>query len=488
MIVLSYQPHSYRDFRRIVKYAIDNGADLFEVRGEKIKEKELIKIFTSKTLPLIFTYRIHQFSYSKIKDASKKYRLALEHNVDYIDVDINLGKNFINKLKKEQNQTRLILSYHNYEKTPKLKQLIQIFDYLRKISADYYKIVTHANSFTDNYQILKLIEIANRKSIEIIAHCMGEAGKSGRFLAYKNGSKLFYASFSSNIETAPGQIPLEILNKVFKINNFYPSTRIYGIVGNPLKQSKSWLFHNFGFNQTKSNAIYLNFQINDFEEFIYLFKNYVRGLSITIPFKEDILELPNISSKIIKEIGSANTAIFKDSKPVLFNTDYLGFKEIVRKEKKLQNSKILVIGAGGSARTIIYTLKKFGNEIFVINRHPERAESIAKDFSVNFVKNKNKIPNDIDVIINTTPGNNLFLLNVVKKVFSEKKIKLVVDLDLNIKESKLLAMCRSKKIKVIDGFEFFVHQAIHQFKIFTGKNLSLRKAKKFLLDNYDKHF
>lgn len=80
-------------------------------------------------------------------------------------------------------------------------------------------------------------------------------------------------------------------------------------------------------------------------------------MSITIPFKEDILELPNISSKIIKEIGSANTAIFKDSKPVLFNTDYLGFKEIVRKEKKLQNSKILVIGAGGSARTIIYTLK-----------------------------------------------------------------------------------------------------------------------------------
>lgn len=488
MIVLSYQPETYREFKKVIEYGLEYGADLLEIRGEKIKDKELIKILSNKDLPKIFTYRINQFSYSKIKDASKKYKIALERNVEYIDVDINLGKNFINKLKKEINKTKLILSYHNYEKTPKLKYLIQILDYSRKISADYYKIVTYANSFIDNYSILKLLEIANRKSINLISHCMGENGKSGRFLAYKNGSKFFYSSYKSNYETASGQIPLEYLSQIFRVKNLYPSTRVYGIVGNPLKQSKSWLFHNFGFQATSSNAIYLNFPINDVEEFVYYFKNYIRGISITIPFKEEILQIPNISSKIIKEIGSANTAIFKDSKPVLFNTDYLGFKEIVRNEKLLQNSKILVIGAGGSARTVIYTLKKFNNEIFVINRNPERAENLSNEMEINFVKNKSKIPEKIDVIINTTPGNNLFMLNLVKSIMSERKIKLIVDLDLNFKESKLLAMCRSKKIKSINGFEFFIHQAIHQFKIFTGKNLSIRKVRKFLLENYDKQF
>ncbi len=277
-----------------------------------------------------------------------------------------MEKTSINKTeKKKLIKLNYILSYHNYEKTPKLKYLIQILDYSRKISADYYKIVTYANSFIDNYSILKLLEIANRKSINLISHCMGENGKSGRFLAYKNGSKFFYSSYKSNYETASGQIPLEYLSQIFRVKNLYPSTRVYGIVGNPLKQSKSWLFHNFGFQATSSNAIYLNFPINDVEEFVYYFKNYIRGISITIPFKEEILQIPNISSKIIKEIGSANTAIFKDSKPVLFNTDYLGFKEIVRNEKLLQNSKILVIGAGGSARTVIYTLKKFERTKFL---------------------------------------------------------------------------------------------------------------------------
>jgi len=488
MIVLSYQPVSYREFKKVIKCGLEFGADILEVRGEKINHKELIKILNDKTLPKIFTYRLNQFSYSKIKDVSKKYRIALESGIEYIDVDINLGKSFINKLKKEINKTKLILSYHNYEKTPKLKYLIQILDYSRKISSDYYKIVTYANSFNDNYSILKLLEIASKKSIPLIAHCMGEYGKSGRILAYKNGSLFFYSSMKSNSETASGQIPLEYLTTIFKIKNLYPSTRVYGIVGNPLKQSKSWLFHNFGFNQTGTNAIYLNFPVNDLETFLDYFKSYIRGISITIPFKEEILKLPNVSSKIIKEIGSANTAIIKDSKPVLFNTDYLGFKEIVKGEKLLQNSKVLIIGAGGSARTVIYTLKKFDNEIFIINRNFERAKNLADEMNVQVIKDKNKLPSQMDVIINTTPGNNLFMLNLVKKIFAEKKIKLVVDLDLNFKESKLVSMCRQKKIKLINGFEFFIHQAIHQFKIFTGKSLSIRKARKFLLENYDKQF
>ncbi len=94
MIVLSYQPETYREFKKVIEYGLEYGADLLEIRGEKIKDKELIKILSNKDLPKIFTYRINQFSYSKIKDASKKYKIALERNVEYIDVDINLGKNF----------------------------------------------------------------------------------------------------------------------------------------------------------------------------------------------------------------------------------------------------------------------------------------------------------------------------------------------------------------------------------------------------------
>lgn len=488
MIILSIQPEKFNHYKKALAYAQEHGADAIEVRGEKLKENELIKIFKSRDIPLIFTYRINLFSYSKQKDASKKYRLAIEKEVDYIDVDINLSKTFINKIKKSLNRTKLILSYHNYEKTPKLQHLLNILNYSLKISADYYKIVTYANSVIDNYNIFKLIEYAERKSIPLIAHCMGEYGKSGRLIARKLGSKFFYTSMNTHNETASGQITLEKAVNIFNVKQLYLSTRVYGIIGNPLKQSKSWLFHNYGFNETCSNAIYLNFQITDLEEFISHFKNYLRGLSVTILFKEQILLLPNISSKIVKEIRSANTTIFKEPKLLLFNTDYLGLRNIIKKEKCLKNSKILIIGAGGSARPIIYALKKFNNKIFIINRTNERSKQLAEEFEINYINCKSKIENDFDVIINTTPGNNIFMINLMKNLLSSKQIKLVIDLDLNIKESKLLALCRSKKIRTINGFDFFLLQAIHQFKIFTGKNLSIRKVKKFVLDHYDQSF
>lgn len=488
MIILSYQPSSFREFKKVVDFAHKNGAGIIEIRGEKISEKELKKTFQLNSLPLLFTYRITHFSYSKIRDAIKKYNLALEYNVSYIDIDLNLGKSVINKIKRQNKSSKVILSYHNYEKTPKLQYLIKILEYARKISADYYKIVTYANTFEDNYYILKLLEYANRKRIPLIAHCLGELGKSGRFLTYKYGSKFFYSSLDNSSQTASGQIAIKILNEIFRINKLKLSTKIFGVVGTPLKQSRGWLFHNYAFTKTKSNAVYLNFLTSDIEEFIYLFKNYIDGISITIPFKEDILKIPNISSTRIKSIGSANTAIFKDSKPVLFNTDYLAINELVKKYKHFSNSRILVLGAGGTARTIVWTLKKYNNEIFIVNRTIEKAKLLSEEMNVNFVSpNKKSIPK-FDVVINTTPNNNSFLLNTVKRVFRKSKPKLVLDLELNFPQSQLRKMCKSRKIKYIDGFEFFVIQASHQFKIFTGKSINSNTIKKFVIQNYNMTF
>lgn len=484
MIVLSHQPKSYKEFKKVLTYAFENSADIIEVRGERLNEKELIKILKDKSINKIFTFRVNQFSPIKLKECSKKYLLALEHEVEYIDVDGSLGKNFINKLKKNNKFTKFIISYHNFEKTPKLKNLIQILEYLLNFSADIYKISTYANLFVDNHLILKLIEYAKKRKVLLIAHCMGELGKAGRFLAYQRGSLFFYTSYNDKI-TAPGQIQLHIANKLFNVQNLKPSTKVFGIIGNPLKQSKSWLFHNFAYRVTKTNAIYLNFLIDDVWEFFTLFKQYLNGLSVTIPFKEKILHLPNLSSQIIKKIGSANTILLKDGKPILFNTDFLGFKEFIRKNKKLQYSKVLVIGAGGSARSIIFALKKFNNDIYITNRTINRARKLSDEMGINFINAKDVNSHKFDTVINTTPGNNPFMLKLVNKIFGSQKIKLVVDLDLQITNSKLLNLCKIKKIKTINGLEFFVNQAIHQFKIFTGKRIPIRKVKKFLLENYE---
>ncbi len=71
MIVLSYQPKTYREFRKALKYGLEHKADLIEVRGEKLNEKELNKILSDKSLPKIFTYRIINSLTQKLKTHRK---------------------------------------------------------------------------------------------------------------------------------------------------------------------------------------------------------------------------------------------------------------------------------------------------------------------------------------------------------------------------------------------------------------------------------
>jgi len=146
--------------------------------------------------------------------------------------------------------------------------------------------------------------------------------------------------------------------------------RIYGLIGNPIKHSLSPLMHNAALAHLKIKAKYKLFPLGDKELKTFLSslnKKNIRGLNITIPYKEQVIQLVDgYLSSAVSAIGAANTlTIDRKNKPRLFNTDHLGFTRHI-KELNLSPKKAAIIGAGGAARAICFALGKQKAEVVSI--------------------------------------------------------------------------------------------------------------------------
>lgn len=146
---------------------------------------------------------------------------AVALGADYVDLELGTAPALMAGLKKKieacQRRTKLILSYHNFERTPSLKALRKKLVDGYAAGADMVKIVSQAEEMTDNLKVLGLIPFAQRKQKEIIAFCLGEKGKMSRVMAPLLGSYWTYASLKNGEESAPGQMTVKELKQIFRI-------------------------------------------------------------------------------------------------------------------------------------------------------------------------------------------------------------------------------------------------------------------------------
>ncbi len=247
-------------------------------------------------------------------------------------------------------------------------------------------------------------------------------------------------------------------------------TVLYGVIGNPVKHSLSPVFQNLAFRRAGLNAVYLPFElpIEDFEsamEGLLKVGNF-KGCNITVPFKERILKFGDFLSEEVKEIGSANTLKKTESGKIeLYNTDWVGFLRHLKELVDPKGKKVLVLGAGGTAKAVVYALKKEGAEVFIWNRTSERAKSLADRFSVKSVENIE--PQRFDVIVNTT---SVGLKEEDPPLFDYSLISPnQVVYDVIYRETPLVREARKKGAKAANGLKMLLYQGIESFKIWTGK-------------------
>ena len=251
------------------------------------------------------------------------------------------------------------------------------------------------------------------------------------------------------------------------------------VIGQPIEHSISPKIHNFWIKENRIEVgEYKKISLNkeDVKSFLEkcMSENY-KGLNVTVPHKELVFELCDQTSPIAEKLQSINTITFSGNKIIGDNTDPIGFKNSIssnNQAKYIENKKALVIGAGGSARSIIYQLQLMGANVVNANRTESKSEKIKKSLNINFdICSLQDIPvilEEIDFVVNTTSlgingtNNNLVDFDLLKEN------SYVYDLIYNPKRTPFLMNAEQKGHQVQNGLQMLILQAAASFKIWHG--------------------
>jgi|SRR5690606_1536558 len=283
-------------------------------------------------------------------------------------------------------------------------------------------------------------------------------------------------------------------------NTFHLNTKLLGLIGHPIKQTYSPFIHNVAVQMKKMDYIYLPFDVpaanlrNALKGMVAL---NIKGFNVTIPHKENIIQYLNNVSEEASIIGSVNTVVNELGKLNGYNTDVDGIlATLMPYKKEISGKEICVVGAGGAARAVIYSLIRHfkPKKIYIINRTEQRAEALKNYFAAKMkftsIKTRELFPPDLvkifsgsKLIVNATsvgmfPEND-DVITTLEDSFT--KDQLVFDLVYNPPETRLLQLAASKGAIVLDGLKMLVHQAAKSFELWTGEKVPVDELHRSLM-------
>lgn len=368
---------------------------------------------------------------------------------------------------KLHSRAAIVLSHHDFRATRKLEET---FERMREIRADYFKLVTTATSLHDSVLMMKFLQ-ERSYTHSVVGVCMGEQGIISRVLGLRAGSVFTFAAANPGEETAPGQISLRTLRDTYRIDSLDAATRVYGVAGDPVAHSLSPVMMNTAFRRENVNAVYLKLHAKKLEDLVACMRDIpLSGVSVTMPYKEEIVQHLDNTDALTQKTGACNTVIRgADGKLYGFNTDVAGILRPLEKRIPVKGASVLVIGAGGAARAAVFSLKERGADVFIINRTPANAQKLAKQARAKYLKRADLKKHHFDVIINATP---LGMKGAPKQSpLGEKEInaRYVFDMVYTSVETPFIKAGRAAGAEGIPGVEMFVQQGARQFEIWTGK-------------------
>jgi 3-dehydroquinate dehydratase/shikimate dehydrogenase len=481
--------------KRDVAKAAEAGADLVELRLDRVADRGIAQASVEQSfLPCIITCRPKWEGGESGRSDTDRIDLlefCAVANTRYVDLELETCRR----------TTRIyswalgtILSSHDFKGRPdRLYNIVKEMN--ENPSGNVNKIVWAARSIRDNLEAFELIKSRQKPTIAL---CMGEAGLISRVLAKKFGGHLTYAALETGRGTAPGQISISDMKKLYRWDAISPSTKVYGVVGSPIMHSMSPAIHNAGFDAVGYDGIYLPMLVEpgweSFKAFMETFVPFegldLSGLSVTIPHKENALRYLKEKGAEVEElaeaIGAVNTIMIDRGRgePKLrgFNTDYAAILDSITSKmgisrEELENYRVAVIGAGGTGRTAVAALAHYGATVVVYNRTKERADALAKEFDgrsgkVVSARLEKLCDSCCHIFINTTSVG--MWPKVQESPIGDRPPKfesetLVFDTIYNPMKTKLLEQAEEAGAKTIGGVEMFVRQAAGQFEAWTGK-------------------
>lgn len=232
--------------------------------------------------------------------------------------------------------------------------------------------------------------------------------------------------------------------------------------------SRNYFTEKFKSENLDSQYSYQNFDISSISEFKNILKDNPEliGLNVTIPYKEEVIALIDELSETSKKIGAINTIkITQNGKLIGHNTDYIGFKNSLQPLLQSQHQKALILGTGGAAKAIIYTLNELGIQHQLVSR--EKTKN-----TITYEELNEEIFNEYYIVINCTPlgtyPNIEKAPNIPYQYFSGNH--LAYDLIYNPEKTTFLSKAETMGATIKNGHEMLKIQAEEAWKIWTIEN------------------
>ena len=200
----------------------------------------------------------------------------------------------------------LIVSHHDFHAT---KDLDGILARIAPFQPEFIKIVPTAQNLSDNITLMRFLErVEDSHNSSVVGICMGDSGIISRVLGLRAGSAFTFAAATAGEETAPGQIAARTLLETYRVDQVDAATKVYGVAGNPIRNSLSPLMMNTAFRRETVNAVYLALQTSKADDLFKLVRDIpIQGVSITMPLKQDIIPLLERTDPLSAQASARST-------------------------------------------------------------------------------------------------------------------------------------------------------------------------------------
>jgi 3-dehydroquinate dehydratase/shikimate dehydrogenase len=369
-----------------------------------------------------------------------------------------------------------MLSLHDFSGTPLLgtstKLAARVADEIHAL-----KIAAMANSIDDSLRLLRFARDAAR----IVSVPMGDIGLPARILALRENSALAYAPIAES--TAPGQVSFSDFLNLYRAHKITRRTHVFGVIGDPIAHSLSPLLHNSGYIARKLDAVYLPFLVRNLRDFLKALPEFgLRGFSVTLPHKQTILDHLAECDPLAQRIGAVNTVTVRpDGTLYGCNTDYVGVLSALERKLRIRRSRVLIFGAGGSARAAAFALAQAGASVFICARREKFSKELASAVGGENIRRRALRTQSFDAILNATPIGMYPHQNISPLASSELHCRIVMDLIYRPERTRLLKIAAHKGISTVSGVDMFLAQGIAQWELWTHKPAPERAMRRAVL-------
>jgi len=450
---------------RKARMAAEPDADVVELRLDSMERPDPRGALADRRKPAVVTCR--PLREGGMFDGAEEERLRILRDAhalgaEFIDVEWDADAR---ALIAERGGRGVIVSRHVFEGTP--SNAPAMLNRLRAAGGEIAKLAVMTERLSDLHTLIR----GSRSDRSSILIGMGRTGLATRVLAGRFGSRWTYAGYG----IAPGQVPVGQLLGEYHVRRVRADAAVYAILGRPVVHSLSPAMHNAGFAAAGLNAVYVPLETRDLTDLRAFAADVgLRGASVTIPFKQQVMPLLDDIAPTAAAAGAVNTvAITPSTEPgsgdrwIGMNTDADGFIEPLRRRLPdgMNGMRASVLGAGGAARGVGLALRREGAHVAICARRRDAAREVAQAIGAE-AGEWPPSPGSWDVLVNATPVGSRAVPGTPCDIALDGRI--VYDLVYDPDQTLLISAAQDVGIQTIGGLEMLVAQAERQFEIWTG--------------------